>query len=59
VIDVLHGIRGIPVGSARDTKPTLQAVSPQIADRLRKFLAATPAGSRVDSVGNLLVAMFC
>lgn len=57
VIDMPRGIRALPPDLLRDAKPVLQVVSPQTADRLRGFLAATPASSMVESLGSLPVMM--
>jgi hypothetical protein len=45
----------LPDPARGETKPILQAVSPQIADRLRKFLATTPFASMVDRMTGLSV----
>jgi hypothetical protein len=58
VIDMPQNVRfpklSLDVG---DIKPIVQIVSPQTADRLRKFLAATPAASQTDRLGGLVATM--
>jgi hypothetical protein len=58
VIDMPQSIRfpRLTVG-AGEMKPIVQIVTPPTADRLRKFLAATPAASRADRLGGLEATM--
>jgi hypothetical protein len=58
VIDMPQRVRFPQLSlGAGDIKPIVQIVSPQTADRLRKFLAATPAASRADRLGGLEATM--
>jgi hypothetical protein len=58
VIDMPQDVQLQTVGLGRnEIRPILQVVSPQTADRLRKFLGTTPAAALVDRAGGLEVVM--
>jgi hypothetical protein len=57
VIDMPQRVRFPKLSLGLEIKPIVQIVSPQTADRLRKFLAATPAASRADRLGGLEATM--
>jgi hypothetical protein len=58
VIDMPQRVRFPKLSlGAGEIKPIVEIVSSQTADRLRKFLAATPAASRADRLGGLEATM--
>ena len=58
VLDMPQNVRFPTVGAARpQTTPILQTVSAETAERLRKFLAATPAAALSDRVTGLEAIM--
>jgi len=59
VIDMPQNVQlqGLKAATS-EFKPILQVVSPQTADRLRKFLSTTPIASTADRVPGILVESF-